>query len=1138
MHNRAGTGGTPPQRTVEVVNPRAGVRGSGCLIAPGLILAAGHIACPNRDSGPVVIRALEGGTEHDAEVLWHDASLDVALLRADRTRLGTELGIVRWGALTGDHPDPRPETRPVCTTIGFPQALHRKVPGGPRFATQAQSLDGHIAPRGRARSGMYVFELADPDAVSFDLWEGMSGAAVYCDDSVVGVATNAADYWRGETLLVLPAFRLLSAPGFADAVASATGMRPALRPADLAPLLTGLPEPQLSASYLLQPAARVVPMSGDAGTMQALRGWCFNGRRTDVAALTGADGVGKTRLAYELLGHLAREVRGRPAWTGGFLAEVPRDGNPGYALFTTVRQPLLVIVDGAEARLDQVHAMFDVLGNRRSGQPVRVLLIVRGREDWWPRLRATWTGSIVMGRGDTYHVAAGDALSDVGAEAVYARALRAYADRIRIMRAAGIDDDRADRADPDLGGPRRYTVPTGTHAGLTVASLHMAALADVLTRYAPELAVHRRPLDVLLHREDEHAQRIALARMPSGLVDTGLLRTLLAVQQLAGARTVDDALAAVRAGFEVHNRGRGDLAQPHGPVLHAYESILATAYPSGHGARWGSIGPEPLGAALVAEVEASGGGHFLGDLLRSPHLSALQRYRALTVLVRTVGTQPELVASAARAVASAPDLLLPIAEWIPAETSAARALEWLTLCRDAIEERALYGDLSAETTAWARWAVESAIARLRAEHGDFVEAHATPYEGVFVPRPRGPFPPAGSGSSTGERVAAGRGEPPGERTPGGGTPGVGDRRDGGAGVSGESGVHGSAGSGWAVGSPGDFRASGSAGSGRVVGEPGVSGASGSAAVGSPGGPGISGSGRAVGSPRDSGTSGGAAGGRAADSPGGRRTSGSAARGRAAGDHRTSGSAGSVRGTDGSRGVDPAEGGSGERRTREDAGGRGVGRLGIDPSARGSSTATGGPARDRDPLPQAVRSRPGRSHAESHGTDRPTTSGPRHGGAHRHRAPRRVPPAHGLRQVAVEAPRPGAGRALLTLLGLAYLALVAYAACDTFYFTGRFAENRLAWIFPPIVLLVDIEAALQSRHWQGRPELTDLPAQFLAVAVTTASGAMYAGNQFPDTNAALLALLTGAAAVAGTALLTAAVRRWFGQVGYVRDSVVM
>ncbi|NUU20328.1 MAG: hypothetical protein HOV68_02255, partial [Streptomycetaceae bacterium] len=152
--------------------------------------------------------------------------------------------------------------------------------------------------------------------------------------------------------------------------------------------------------------------------------------------------------------------------------------------------------------------------------------------------------------------------------------------------------------------------------------------------------------------------------------------------------------------------------------------------------------------------------------------------------------------------------------------------------------------------------------------------------------------------------------------------------------------------------------------------------------------------------------------------------------------------------------------------------------------------------------------------------------------HRHRADPRA--GQGLRRGAVVDPRPGPARAFLTLLALGYLALVAYTAGDTFYVNGPFSDTRIAWILPPVVLFVAIEAALQSRHWHGRPEFPDLPPQLLATAVTTTSGAMYADNHHPHTNLAVLVTLVATAAALGQSVLIATTQRWLGQVTYVRE----
>lgn len=83
------------------------------------------------------------------------------------------------------------------------------------------------------------------------------------------------------------------------------------------------------------------------------------------------------------------------------------------------------------------------------------------------------------------------------------------------------------------------------------------------------------------------------------------MRALVSVQTVTGASKRADARAAVTAGFDVHYSGFPTTAPHDGARLAAYEDILTAAYLSGDGAHWGTMGPDLLGAALVAEVEAS-----------------------------------------------------------------------------------------------------------------------------------------------------------------------------------------------------------------------------------------------------------------------------------------------------------------------------------------------------------------------------------------------------------------------------------------------------------------------------------------------------------------------------------------------------
>ncbi|WP_447028153.1 S1 family peptidase [Streptomyces rochei] len=703
------------QRTVEVINPRVPMFGSGCLVAPGVVLTAHHVACPGGDMQPVTVRDKAGRTA-EAEVVWADAALDVVLLSADRSVLGTDLSVARWGELTCDYP----AARPMCTMTGFPRAMRLALPDDPHtFVPDLKSVDGHIKPETGSRGGHYGFELSDASTGSAELWRGMSGAGAFCHDMLVGVATFASDHWQGGLLYVMPAARLFASPGFTDAVTSVTGMAPQLQPADLSVLFTDVPDPQLSSSYLLHARSAVVPMSGMTGQLDTLDAWCRTSRSTDVTAVTGMGGIGKTRLVTELLHRLAQPRPEQPTargWTGGFLADTPLQQPPPYGMLATSKYPLLIAVDYAETRRTQIDQILDILAARRGGQPVRVLLLARGHDNWWPSLRLARQGTSVISTGAPVAIDPADALRNTSTESAFDDAKRAFTERIRALRNAG-HEWATSPLTPD-------TEEDGTFTGAVkpdddkVISLHMAALAEVLTTLNDSFARHENPMDVLIAHEMSYWRRIVEAR---GLFfDENLMRTLVSVQTVTGASRRSDARAAVAAGFDVHYSGFPNTAPHDGDRLAAYEDILTAAYPSGDGARWGTMGPDLLGAALVAEVEEASDQQFIEQLLPHPHLSTEQRHHGLTVIARATPDQPALAAGAARAVAAAPKQLLSLAaRTVAAELDPEVARPWLLGLREAITDQAQQPDADQPTSAWAASVVSASLTHLETGLEDY-----------------------------------------------------------------------------------------------------------------------------------------------------------------------------------------------------------------------------------------------------------------------------------------------------------------------------------------------------------------------------------------------------------------------------------
>ena len=119
-----------------------------------------------------------------------------------------------------------------------------------------------------------------------------------------------------------------------------------------------------------------------------LREWAVgtarsSGRKPDVsvAVLTGAGGVGKTRMAAQLCHDL--EVLG---WYTGFVPAKSAMKIDELTYLAELTTELLVVVDYAEeSRQEQVATLLRALRGRRS--PTRIVLTARGIDSWWEDFR-------------------------------------------------------------------------------------------------------------------------------------------------------------------------------------------------------------------------------------------------------------------------------------------------------------------------------------------------------------------------------------------------------------------------------------------------------------------------------------------------------------------------------------------------------------------------------------------------------------------------------------------------------------------------------------------------------------------------------------------------------------------------------
>lgn len=378
----------------------------------------------------------------------------------------------------------------------------------------------------------------------------------------------------------------------------------------------GLDNGHPSPTTLLRPEARLPQLTGFDDELTRLHEWCLRPDDFSARVVTGRAGQGKSRLAQEL-------SRGLVAM-GWSVETMGADASALRTATDLPDNPHLLIVDYAEARVEQLSALVTELALHGVPNSLRLLLLARSAGDWWRTL--------LVGAPEV-----GDLLTDATVqplpgltedrnlvEDLYGQAHRGYQVALSMK----------DRVGP-VGAPYK-----------TYESV-LEVLEDALLSVLEESRTPTPGTVRLLAHERRYLQAASITAGVADLDDMELER-IAATLTLYGAETEDEAILLIESCCPETSKA----------TLRRLARLFRRLYP-GRSAYIVGLRPDRLAEDLVAAVAADVGGlPGFEKGLSSPDLTGIQRHRALALLARGAARHAALATELRSALTSADDALL------------------------------------------------------------------------------------------------------------------------------------------------------------------------------------------------------------------------------------------------------------------------------------------------------------------------------------------------------------------------------------------------------------------------------------------------------------------------------------------------